>query len=287
MRARDELLFAWPSFSIYPHLAALSGAREIRVPLAAGYAHDLDAMLAEVTAATQLICVCNPNNPTGTPPPGRDRREFCERLPDHVTVALDEAYVEFQPDDDPDATVDLLARVPNLRRAATFSKVSRPGGPSVRLRALLARLPGGARRGPPAVQRQRLAQVAAAEAVMQRRRRRPTGRAHDRRAGVRRGGSSASSASSNPASQANFSWVSLGDCDEDALSPRSLSAVSSSGREWPRRPRPHPRHATGPEPRTSASWPRSARRSPAEPAVALRQTACTICAMPARYKLRR
>ena len=71
----DEILFAWPSFSIYPHLAALSGAREIRVPLADGYVHDLDAMLAEVTAATQLVCVCNPNNPTATHLPDRaDRR---------------------------------------------------------------------------------------------------------------------------------------------------------------------------------------------------------------------
>ena len=79
-------LFAWPSFSIYPHLAALSGAREIRVPLADGYVHDLDAMLAEVTAATQLVCVCNPNNPTGTHLGVERIAEFCERVPDHVTV---------------------------------------------------------------------------------------------------------------------------------------------------------------------------------------------------------
>src|SRR6185312_6292640 len=62
----SEILFAWPSFSMYPHLAALSGAREIRVPLAEGDVHDLEAMLAEVTAATQLLLLCNPNNPTGT-----------------------------------------------------------------------------------------------------------------------------------------------------------------------------------------------------------------------------
>src|SRR6476661_586315 len=92
----DELLFAWPSFSIYPHLAALSGAREIRVPLTDSYVHDLDAMLTEVTAATQLLVVCNPNNPTGTHI-GADRiAAFCERVPGHVTVVLDEAYVEFQ-----------------------------------------------------------------------------------------------------------------------------------------------------------------------------------------------
>src|SRR5215210_7336950 len=28
-----ELVYAWPSFSVYPHLAAASGATEIRVPL--------------------------------------------------------------------------------------------------------------------------------------------------------------------------------------------------------------------------------------------------------------
>ena len=77
----DELLFAWPSFSIYPHLAALSGAREIRVPLADGYVLDLDAMLAEVTAATQLVCLCNPNNPTGTHLGIERITEFCERRP--------------------------------------------------------------------------------------------------------------------------------------------------------------------------------------------------------------
>src|SRR3954451_24367981 len=43
-----ELVYAWPAFSIYPHLTALSGAHEIRVPLAEGYVHDLDAILTEI-----------------------------------------------------------------------------------------------------------------------------------------------------------------------------------------------------------------------------------------------
>src|SRR2546423_11857130 len=79
-----EIVYAWPSFSMYPYLAALSGAREIRVPLAAGDVHDLDAMLEEVTAATQLLIVCNPNNPTGTHQPAALIAEFCEQIPDHV-----------------------------------------------------------------------------------------------------------------------------------------------------------------------------------------------------------
>ncbi|MFN8161458.1 MAG: histidinol-phosphate transaminase [Solirubrobacterales bacterium] len=117
-----EILYAWPSFSMYPYLPALSGAREIRVPLGPGYYHDLDAMLEEVTAATQLLLVCNPNNPTGTHI-GADRiAEFCSRVPPHVTVILDEAYIEFQQTDDPDATVDLLPEFSNLVLLRTFSK---------------------------------------------------------------------------------------------------------------------------------------------------------------------
>ena len=119
----DEVVFAWPSFSIYPHLAALSGAREIRVPLAEDYVHDLEAMLGEITAATQLVCVCNPNNPTGTHLPAARIAEFLERVPSRVTVVLDEAYVEFLVNDDPDATIDLLGEFPNLIVLRTFSKV--------------------------------------------------------------------------------------------------------------------------------------------------------------------
>src|ERR1700709_1828870 len=39
-----ELVYAWPSFSIYPHLAAASGARAIEVPLDGKPYHPLDKM---------------------------------------------------------------------------------------------------------------------------------------------------------------------------------------------------------------------------------------------------
>jgi histidinol-phosphate aminotransferase len=117
-----EIVYAWPSFSMYPYLPALTGAREIRVPLTEGAVHDLDAMAAEVTAATQLLIVCNPNNPTATHIPAAEVAAFCARIPEHVTVILDEAYVEFQTHDDPDATLDLLADFPNLVVLRTFSK---------------------------------------------------------------------------------------------------------------------------------------------------------------------
>ncbi len=118
-----ELLYAWPSFSMYPQLAPLSGARDIRVPLNDAYEHDLEAMLEEITVATQLVIVCNPNNPTGTALPAAELEAFLERVPGHATVIIDEAYVEMQVLDDPDTTVDLLPRFPNLVLLRTFSKV--------------------------------------------------------------------------------------------------------------------------------------------------------------------
>ena len=69
-----ELVYAWPSFSVYPHLAAASGARAIQVPLDDAHRHDLGAMAEEITGATRLVIVCNPNNPTSTALPlARDR----------------------------------------------------------------------------------------------------------------------------------------------------------------------------------------------------------------------
>jgi histidinol-phosphate aminotransferase len=118
----DEILFAWPSFSIYPSLAPLCGAREIRVPLGEGYVHDLEAMLEEVTAATQLLIVCNPNNPTGTHIPADRIAAFVEGVPSRTTIILDEAYIEYQTNDDPDTTLDLLAKHPNVVLLRTFSK---------------------------------------------------------------------------------------------------------------------------------------------------------------------
>ena len=119
-----ELVYAWPSFSIYPHLAAASGARAIEVPLTADAVHDLDAIAAEVTVATRLLLVCNPNNPTGTALPLEHIEAFLDRIPDHVCVLLDEAYVEFSLTiGDPFASLQLLRRHPNLVILRTFSKV--------------------------------------------------------------------------------------------------------------------------------------------------------------------
>jgi histidinol-phosphate aminotransferase len=118
-----EFVYAWPSFSVYPHLAAASGARAITVPLDDAQGHDLEAMACEITAATRLVIVCNPNNPTSTALPFSEIKAFVERVPRHVALIVDEAYCEFNLLDDPDTTLDLLSTHSNLVLLRTFSKV--------------------------------------------------------------------------------------------------------------------------------------------------------------------
>jgi histidinol-phosphate aminotransferase len=118
-----EIVYAWPSFSVYPYLEAATGARGIRVPLNDRHEHDLDAMLAQITVATRLVIVCNPNNPTSTAIPMDDIAAFLDKVPRHVCVLLDEAYCEFNTLDDPDTSVDLLKQHANLVLMRTFSKI--------------------------------------------------------------------------------------------------------------------------------------------------------------------
>src|SRR6059058_3526242 len=103
-----EVVYAWPSFSVYPHLSASSGARAITVPLDADERHELEAMLSEVTHATRLALICNPNNPTSTAVPLADIAGFLAEVPAHVCVIVDEAYCEFNLLEDPESSIELL-----------------------------------------------------------------------------------------------------------------------------------------------------------------------------------
>jgi histidinol-phosphate aminotransferase len=211
-----EIVYAWPSFSMYPYLPALTGAREIRVPPAEGDVHDLDAMAAEVTAATQLLIVCNPNNPTATHIPAAEIAAFCERIPPHVTVILDEAYVEFQTHDDPDASLDLLAGFPNVVVLRTFSKCYGLAGLRVgyAIGSPKFRAAVDAVRQPFSVNA--LAQAAGAEAILHQddvlRRVENTVAA---RLAVEEGLHALGLRTSE--THANFSWIDLGDADEAAV----------------------------------------------------------------------
>jgi histidinol-phosphate aminotransferase len=170
-------------------------------------------MAREVTAATRILIVCNPNNPTATALPPAAIDEFLAGVPRHVAVILDEAYVEFSTLQDPDDSLDLLEKHPNLVLLRTFSKVYGLCGLRVGyalgsedFRLALDRI-----RQPFSVNA--LAQAAAAEAlrhqdeVERRVERTAIERMHVETGLAERGLDTTDS-------EANFSWISLGDRDE-------------------------------------------------------------------------
>ncbi len=116
-----HLVYAWPAFSVYPMLAALTGADETRVPLDGDH-HDLGALLAAIRPETRLVIVCNPNNPTGTALPADQIADFARAVPSDVCVLIDEAYVEFSDVCGPRELLGLIDELPNVVLLRTFSK---------------------------------------------------------------------------------------------------------------------------------------------------------------------
>src|SRR5258708_3587718 len=119
-----KLLTARPTFPAIGEYAKALGSTIVTVPLNKYFEHDLSAMAAKVDAATRLIYICTPNNPTGTltPRPALDR--FLGSLPESIPVIVDEAYNEYV--EPSQAYASFIARPVNHGRVIvlrTFSKM--------------------------------------------------------------------------------------------------------------------------------------------------------------------
>ena len=118
---KSEVIFSQHSFAVYPLVTQAVGAKGKSVP-ALNYGHDLDAMLAAVSANTRIVFIANPNNPTGTYIQSNEVEAFIKALPEQVLCVLDEAYYEFIDGNDHFDSITWLDRFPNLIITRTFSK---------------------------------------------------------------------------------------------------------------------------------------------------------------------
>lgn len=121
----DEVVYSEKSFLMYPLMAQTFAAVHKNIPLREDYLIDLDGMLAAITPKTKLVYLPNPNNPTGTYNDGAALKRFIDALPDHVVLALDEAYVLFAEDlvsDYESGLPHLLSGKRNVFILRTFSK---------------------------------------------------------------------------------------------------------------------------------------------------------------------
>lgn len=117
----DEVIFSAHAFAVYPIVTQAVGGRAVITP-AQHWGHDLAAMQRAISAATRLIFIANPNNPTGTWLSQAALRDFLRAVPERVMVVLDEAYFEYAEEPDYAHGMVLLRDYPNLIVARTFSK---------------------------------------------------------------------------------------------------------------------------------------------------------------------
>ena len=123
----DELLYSQYGFLMYAINALGVGATPVAAP-ARDYGSDIDAMLAAVTDKTRIVCLANPNNPTGTYVTKDDVRRLHAGLPKNVLLIIDAAYAEYVSRNDYDSGVELVDQAENVVMTRTFSKIYGLGG---------------------------------------------------------------------------------------------------------------------------------------------------------------
>jgi histidinol-phosphate aminotransferase len=118
LKQGDELVTPWPSYPLYPLMAQRAGARPVAVDDAS-----LSALLDAVGDDTRVVVLCNPNDPTGVYHHADDVADLASRLPEHVTLLVDEAYIHFQDVEPEDSVLRLIDSFARLVVFRTFSKI--------------------------------------------------------------------------------------------------------------------------------------------------------------------
>lgn len=132
-----EIIAADPTFQQLLRFGEAHGAYVHRVAVDADMNHDLEAMAKRMTSKTQLIYICNPNNPTGTIIEKNVLRDFCSSVSEKAVVFSDEAYYDFITEPDYPSMVELVKKGNNVIVSKTFSKVYGMAG--LRIGYLVAR----------------------------------------------------------------------------------------------------------------------------------------------------
>ena len=118
----DKAVIAAPTFGIYQMLVTMFGGEAVNVPLR-DFTVDLPALLRAIDSRTKLVFICNPNNPTGTYITHHALALFLDQVPPHVTLILDEAYMEFAHAADFPRATEFVAAGKKLFVTRTFSKL--------------------------------------------------------------------------------------------------------------------------------------------------------------------
>ncbi|GAB5408447.1 MAG: histidinol-phosphate transaminase [Balneolaceae bacterium] len=112
-----------PSYSDMPRRIEEFGGEVRWVPLTSEFKLDLEAMESKIDENTNMVYICNPNNPTATVLDASELMTFCKRVSKKTTVFIDEAYIEYMEDMDAMSMMSLVKDGYDVIIARTFSKL--------------------------------------------------------------------------------------------------------------------------------------------------------------------
>lgn len=118
----DEVLYSAHGFLMYPIAALTAGATPVAVS-ERDLTADVDALLDRAGPRSRVLCLANPNNPTGSYLSAAELRRLAEGLPAHVLLVIDAAYAEYVVRDDYQPGAELVEASDRVVMTRTFSKI--------------------------------------------------------------------------------------------------------------------------------------------------------------------
>lgn len=116
---KDRVMLLPPTYGMYQVSAAINGVETVQYPLTESFQLDLNAIRTGLIANVKMVFVCSPNNPTGNCIKQESIEALLEWMAEDGLVIVDEAYVDFAPEQE---LIPLLEKYPHLVLLRTFSK---------------------------------------------------------------------------------------------------------------------------------------------------------------------
>ncbi|KAJ4012795.1 histidinol-phosphate transaminase [Fusarium irregulare] len=121
---KDRILTCPPTYGMYSVSAQVNDVAIVKVPLleAPSFSIDVPAVLEALTNEPniKLVYLCSPGNPTGSVLAKSDVQKILDHPTWNGVVVLDEAYIDFAPDDA--SLAEWVTEFPNLVVMQTLSK---------------------------------------------------------------------------------------------------------------------------------------------------------------------
>ena len=117
----DEIIHARHGFEMYPIITKYTGAESV-IASEIDYKVSINSILDNISQATKLIFIANPNNPTGTYLKKSELEFLISKVPKNIIVVIDTAYAEFADAKDYDKSFKFADKYNNILITRTFSK---------------------------------------------------------------------------------------------------------------------------------------------------------------------